>query len=154
MCGLVPGCAQIHGLGLCAQHRRRHNWKLSPAGRYSVEITFRETGQLNYYSLEFANDNTTGSPSIQDDGGRPVQWTPSTTTLLAPVSQLTFTLVVKGSEMTVYADDRLLTTLTDTSPGGAWQKFRLGLNLYEADETLTVDFDNLLIKDSQPRTNL
>jgi hypothetical protein len=55
-------------------------------------------------------------------------------------------LVAKGSELTIYADGRLLTTLIDTSLPGPG-KFSLGLNLYQADETLTVDFDNLVVKE-------
>lgn len=120
-------------------------------GDASVEITFREDRSGNYYSLEFANDSTYRLAKYQNDEWQSLyNWTPSPTTLLAPGVANTFTLVVKGSEMTVYADDRLLTTLTDTSLPGPG-KFRLGLNLYEADETLTVDFDNLVIKEIPSR---
>ncbi|GIK43158.1 MAG: hypothetical protein BroJett011_69910 [Chloroflexota bacterium] len=120
-------------------------------GDASVEITFREDRNGNYYSLEFANDGTYRLAKYQNDEWQSLyNWTPSPTPLLTSGATNTFTLVVKGSEMTVYADDRLLTTLTDTSLPGPG-KLRLGLNLYEADETLTVDFDNLVIKEIPSR---
>lgn len=120
-------------------------------GDASVEITFREDRNGNYYSLEFANDGTYRLAKYQNDEWQSLyNWTPSPTPLLTSGATNTFTLVVKGSEMTVYADDRLLTTLTDTSLPGPG-KLRLGLNLYEADETLTVDFDNVVIKEIPSR---
>jgi hypothetical protein len=121
------------------------------SGDASVEITFREDRNGNYYSLEFANDSTYRLAKYQDDEWQSLyNWTSSPTPLLTSGVTNTFTLVAKGSELTIYADDRLLTTLTDASLLGPG-KFSLGLNLYQANQTLTVDFDNLVIKEIPSR---
>lgn len=125
------------------------------AGNAEVTIIFRKNQKENYvngdfYGVSFHNNGTYQvtlrqngewqAPLIQDD-------TVSTTINLQPGVTNTFAILVKGSIFTIYANGQKLTTVTDITLKEAGE-VSLGIGLNEADQTLTVDFDNLIIKEA------
>jgi hypothetical protein len=116
-------------------------------GDAQVAITFRENEDDEYYDVEFANDGTY-SVWLDKDGewSRLQKWMPSDVVRLEPGVTNTFDLVVVGSSFTLYANGQELNTVIDSALGEAGQ-ISLAIGLEKAGQTLTVEFDNLVIKE-------
>lgn len=116
-------------------------------GDAQVAITFRENENDEYYEVEFANDNTYSVWLAQDDDWSRLQkWTPSDAVKMEPGVTNTFALLVMGSSFTLYVNEQELNTVTDTALGEAGQ-ISLTIGLERAGQILTVEFDNLVIKE-------
>ena len=118
-------------------------------GDANVSLIFRKDQAGNYYRVRFDNNGRyiftlryKGEWLILQD------WRSSPDIRLEPGVVNTLAVRAKGSQLSVYANGRALTTLTDTTLSGPG-KVCLGIGLDQAGQTLTVDFDNLIIKDSQ-----
>jgi serine/threonine-protein kinase len=116
-------------------------------GDAQIAITFRENENDEYYDVEFANDGTY-SVWLDKDGewSRLQEWMPSDAVKLEPGVTNTFDLLVMGSSFTLYANGQELNTVNDIALGDAGQ-ISLAIGLEKAGQTLTVEFDNLVIKE-------
>jgi hypothetical protein len=117
------------------------------AGNAGVIIRFRRNQiQTQYYQVTFTNYGTFQVGLWQNEKWTTLQdWIPSQMINLEPGVPNTFAILIKGSIFTFYANGQKLTTVTDIALGEAGE-IDLGIDLNEADQTLTVDFDNLVIK--------
>ncbi len=118
-------------------------------GDANVSLVFRKDQEGNYYRVRFDNNGRyiftlhyKGEWLVLQD------WKPSPDIRLEPGVVNTLAVQAKGSQLSAYANGRELTTLTDTTLSGPG-KVGLGIGLDQAGQTLTVDFDNLIIKDSR-----
>ena len=117
-------------------------------GDAHVYINFRKDKNYNYYRFQFSNDSQYRVLLHQDQKWDYIQdWTPSEAIRLTPGVANTFAILVKGSVFTLYANDQELGTVTDITLSEAG-KIELGIDLDKADQSLTVDFDNLVIKEA------
>jgi hypothetical protein len=118
-------------------------------GDANVSLIFRKDQEGNYYRVRFDNNGRyiftlryKGEWLILQD------WRFNSDIRLEPGVVNTLAVQAKGTQLSVYANGQELTTLTDTRLSGPG-KVGLGIGLDQADQTLTVDFDNLIIKDSR-----
>jgi hypothetical protein len=112
-----------------------------------VALTFREDEDNNFYCVYFEG---WGGYSIylHREGG---EWTtlrsrkPSLAIEQGVGASNTFAVLVRGDEFTVYANGQELGSVRDdflSEPG----KISLALGLSEAEQTLTVEFDDIVVK--------
>lgn len=122
----------------------------APAGQARVGITFRQSQNRMYsYQVTFSNNQTYQvdlwqngqwkSPSIQAATSSPaINLNPGVTNTLA--------VLVKGSIFAIYANGQKLSEETDITLQESGQ-IKLGIAV-PVNQTLTVDFDNLVIKEA------
>lgn len=113
----------------------------------NVSITFRENKNSDFYRVQFANDGTYRVRLFQGGEWRTLQeWMSSDAIRLEPGVANIFAVLVEGSDFTLYANDQELATVQDSALSEAG-KISLAIGLDEGNQTVTVDFDNLVIKE-------
>jgi hypothetical protein len=116
------------------------------SGEAVVGISFREN-KNGYYYVEFANDGSYRVRSREDESWSTIQsWTASDAFSLEPGVANTFAVLAEGPNITIYANDQELTTVRDLALTGAGIISLIGA-LPQADQSIVVDFDNLVIKE-------
>lgn len=120
------------------------------SGDANISIIFRKNAEGDYYRVAFAN-NATYKISRRD--GAKNDWkiiqdsTYDEAINLAPGFTNTFVILAKDSSFTVYANGHELTSVKDITLSETGE-VGLGIGLAKANQTLTVDFDNLIIKEA------
>lgn len=118
----------------------------SYAGDYRVAVTFRENNNNDFYAVLFASSKSYTVYLWQDNKLTTLKdWTFSPAVKVGPGVPNIFEILVEDSSFTLYANDQKLTTVTDSTLSAAG-KIGLGLDLPEAEQTVTIDFDNLIIR--------
>jgi hypothetical protein len=117
------------------------------SGRGSVGITFRENDNDDFYFAEFDTDGDYKVALWHSDEWKIIgHWESSNVISLGQGIRNSFAVLVKDSSFTLYANGQELATVNDTTLS---EKGEVGLAIsLDADQTLTVDFDNLLIKEA------
>lgn len=125
----------------------------APVGEAQVSLVFRDNAKGDYYVVGFRNNGTyrvsrrqsSGDPweSIFPDQG----FAKSEAINLEVGTPNIFALLVKNSSFTIFANGQMLTKVSDPQ---LWEAGRIALatGLDKAGQTLTVDFDNLMIKEA------
>lgn len=120
----------------------------NPPDNAGFSIVFRANQNGDFYRVRFDNNNQYLVQLRVNEEWQTISGSLSEGNIqLAEGIANTFGLLVQGTELSLYANGQQLTTLTDSTLSGS-SGISLGLNLSEADQTLTVDFDNIVIKEA------
>jgi hypothetical protein len=92
----------------------------------------------------FDNDQYKVMVSRNENDVTLVDWTKNAAVRLEEGVENTFSIVLKGSTFVFFANGQQLTTVDDTTIKGIGQ-VGLGAALFEAKQTATFEFDNLVI---------
>jgi len=118
-------------------------------GDAKIGILFRRrnTGKT-YYEVRFYNDNSY-QIRLRQDGEKTTLHNRAYSDAINLATGVTnsFGVLVKGANFTVYANGQELATVSDTTLGEPG-RINLGVGLIEADQTVMVEFDNLVIKEA------
>jgi hypothetical protein len=116
-------------------------------GEANVSLTFRENDEDDHYRVRFGNDGYSKVYLRQDGEWQTIRdWRFSNAIQLEPGVTNTFALLVQGAEFTFYANGVELGSVSDTTLGEAGD-IGLAIGVHKAEQTLTVEFDNLVIKE-------
>jgi hypothetical protein len=116
-------------------------------GEANVSLTFRENDDEDHYRVRFGNDGYYKVYIRQEGEWLTIRdWEFSDAIQLEPGVTNTFALLVQGAEFTFYANGEELGSVSDATLGEAGE-IGLAIGVHEADQTLTVEFDNLIIKE-------
>lgn len=114
-------------------------------GDANVSLIFRKDRDGNFYRVRFDNDGRyivalkhAGAWHILQD------WRSSDAFRLEPAVTNKFAVLAQDDTLTVYANDQELTTFRDDTLPNAG-RIDIGLGLDKAGDSLTVDFDDILI---------
>jgi hypothetical protein len=110
-------------------------------------ITFREKHDFNTYIAKFSNAGYYQIGLWQNDEWKVIQdWEASDAIKLDEGVDNTLGILVKGPRFTIYANGQELTTVEDST---FTTEGHVGLGIDgEPNQTATVDFDNLIIKEA------
>ncbi len=108
---------------------------------FAYGLTFRDNGQNNLYALEIEGDKF--FVSLLSDGGwsKLVDYTPLAAIKTDGPNQLKVKAI--GSSLTFYINDQEATTIQDNTLKSGL--VGVALDLYEAGDSATIDFDNLTV---------
>jgi hypothetical protein len=108
-------------------------------------VIFRKDQPGNFYRVRFDNDGRYIVALKQDGDWHILQdWRSSDAFRLEPDITNRFAVLAKGNTFTIYANDQELTSFEDdTLPETG--RLDIGLGLDRAGDSLTIDFDELLI---------
>ncbi len=117
-------------------------------GDANVSVIFRKDKDGNFYRIRFDNDGRYIVALKQDDDWNILQdWRSSEAFHLEPGVTNRFAVLAKGNTFTVYANDQELTLFEDDTLPDAG-RIDVGIGLDKAEDSLTVDFDDLLITEA------
>lgn len=116
-------------------------------GEIAVGFVFRRNESKDRYAVLFFSDNTSGFYVNQKGEWTTLQKFPTNAAFrLKPGSTNTFGVYAAGSSFTFYANGQELATVKDITLSEAGS-VGIGIELDEANQSLTVDFDKFVIKD-------
>lgn len=109
------------------------------AGDYA--LVFRKVDKNNYYVFIVNEDYQEYEIAVRKDGEWKtlVPWTTSTDVMKGSANKLKVNMI--GSTIKAYVNNKLLTTITDTTITTAGQ-VGVAVDLYDADQIATFEFDN------------
>lgn len=117
-------------------------------GDANVSVIFRKDRQGNFYRVRFDNNGRYIVALKQNGDWHILQdWRDSDAFRLEPDVTNRFAVRATGHTFTIYANDQELTTFVDDTLPDAG-RIDLGMGLDKAGDSLTVDFDDILITDA------
>ncbi len=114
------------------------------SGHPAIVFSFRREDNDNY-NIQIDNDAYVFSVTTGGTNTTLQEWTSHDAIDLNTGVTNSFAILAEGSNFTIFANGRELTSIYDTTLSKAGQ-LRLGISLFGANQTLAVDFDNLIIK--------
>ncbi|MCQ3974077.1 MAG: hypothetical protein DPW09_11575 [Anaerolineae bacterium] len=118
----------------------------STPGKAEVDLILRRAGNGNRYAVSFYSNSTYGFYVNQNGEWKTLQKFPASNAFrLKPGSTNTFGVYASGSSFILYANGQELATVKDIALSEVGE-VGLAIGQSEANQSITVDFDNFIIK--------
>jgi regulator of RNase E activity RraB len=114
---------------------------LDAAEHYSYGLVFRENAVGHTYTFEIGNDGLYGIFIFENEWMTLKDWSSSAAIKVGQTNELT--VVAEDESLTFFVNEEELTTIEDSTL--AEGKIGLLIDMFEADSSATVDFDNLIV---------